>query len=75
MVRIIRNNMPVQQPMTPEEQQAARVAALQHLKDIGMFDPSTDNPQGIMDTPAEHLQNALAQHKKDLEDAMKYNGQ
>ena len=68
--------MPDQQPqMTDEQMQAAKIAALQHLKDIGFFDPKTDNPQGIMDTPAEHVQNAINQHKKDLEDAMNYNGQ
>lgn len=58
--------------MTPEEEQAAKIAALQHLKDSNFFNPKEDDPDGLTDTIDEHVQRALDQHKKDLDDAMNF---
>lgn len=58
--------------MTPEDELEAKKAALQHLKDSNFFDSKEDDPDGLLDTVDEHLQRAIDQHKKDLEDAMNF---
>jgi hypothetical protein len=59
--------------MSPEDELDAKRKALQKLKDDDFLGPN-DDPEGLTDTPEEHLKRILDKRKQDEEDALKYKG-